>query len=181
MLPQDLEKFRKGERSGFDLVFREHAAGVRRVVERFMKSAFEQDDALQDIWLVVWRQSAQYTPEKGALDGWLNALAANRSRDLLRARGREPVEYDEQADAEAPQPGPEEVARQSELQRALDEFAKTLDADEAAALKAGALAGVPHQDVAAALGVSVRQSKYLKKKLLARALRHPKLCQVVGA
>jgi RNA polymerase sigma-70 factor (ECF subfamily) len=181
MQPEEVEQFRSGERPGFERVFHLHAADVRRVVERFMKSAFEQDDALQDIWLSVWRQSAQYTPERGPIISWLKALAANRCRDLLRSRGREPVEYDEQADAPEPKAGPEEVAHQAELERALQQFAATLPADEAAALKAGVLSGVPHQELAATLGVTVRRSKYLKQKLLSRALAHPKLCEMVSA
>jgi len=177
--PEDLDAFRTGRREGFERVFREHGSDVRRVVERFMTSAFEQDDALQDIWLNAWRQSASFIAERGPLVGWLRTLAANRCRDLLRARGREPVELDDAADAPSPGAGPEDAARSSELQRALDAFAATLPPDEAAALKAGILTGVPHQEIAAALGVSVRQSKYLKRKVLARALADPTLCRVV--
>ncbi|MBL8915639.1 MAG: sigma-70 family RNA polymerase sigma factor [Archangium sp.] len=168
-----LVRFSRGQRDAWAEVYALYAQRVRRWVRRFFRSAFEEEEASQEVWLTVHRMQSQFDVNKGPLGGWLRALTANRCRELIRARGRRPdasVPIDDLDDAlwlDAPLP--DEVAMQSSLARAVDAFRTRLDAQETKVLQLAFSEGRTNEEVADALGVTVRQAKYVKKKLVAKA------------
>ena len=83
-------RFASGDRDAFVEVYRAFAAPLRRWVARFFKSPFEQEEAVQEAWLTVHRMHKSYDVNKGELGPWLRTVAANRCREILRARGRRP-------------------------------------------------------------------------------------------
>jgi RNA polymerase sigma-70 factor, ECF subfamily len=177
-----LVRFARGDRAAFLEVYRAHQGKVRRWVGRFFRSPFEQDEAQQEVWLHVHRVTGSFDVNQGAAGPWLRAVTANRCRELLRARGREPdatVPLDDLGQAEwLDAPGPEEAAVRSRLAEAVAAFARTLDDTERAVLQHGLVDELSHEALAAKLGVNVRRSKYLKKKLLERAAADPTLAAV---
>ena len=62
----------------------------------------------------------------------------------------------------------------------MTEFARGLDATEVRVLQLALVDELSHDALAARLGVTVRQSKYLKKKLLERAAADPKLAALAS-
>lgn len=171
--------FARGEAGAFKEVYRAHAPQVRRWVARFFRAPFEQEEAHQEVWLQVHRMARSFDVNHGPPAPWLRALCANRCRELLRARGRQPspsVPLEDLGQAEwLDAPGPDDGAQRLRLQAAVAEFARGLDATEAQVLQRGLVDEVSHERLAAELGVSVRRSKYLKKKLLERAAADPLL------
>lgn len=193
-LPPDLlERFRRGDRDAFAAVYRAHAGDVRGWAGRFFAGPFEREDAVQEVWLTAHRMGHRFDPSRGELRAWLRALAINRCREILRARGRRPqadTEFDEAAATDAlPQgpnelgqtraQGPEEAEQARRLREVVARFAATLSPDEARILEIGLVQERSHQEAAAALGVNVRRCKYLKKKVLARAAADPGLRELL--
>lgn len=172
-------RFPKGGRDAFVEVYGAHAALVRRWVRRFFKSPFEQEEAVQEVWLTAHRMQAHYEPSRGALLPWLRTLCANRCRELLRAASRRPPEgvpLDDVADAlwlDAPLPdvAVHAAALRTELQR----FSAALPAEEARVLQLVFVEQRSHAEVAQALGCDERRSKYLKQKVLAAAAKDERL------
>lgn len=171
-------RFRRGEREAFLSVYEIHAAAVSRVVGRFFRSAFEREEAVQEVWLHVHRMAATFDPGRGQLGPWLRALAVNRCKELLRARGRRPDPTVELADEHAvgqAGPGPEDAARAARARQALARFEALLSSAEARVFRLSLVEERPHEEVARLVGISPRRCKYLRMKLLVRAAADPTL------
>ena len=172
-------RFAAGERDAFLEVYRAYAGPLRRWAGKFFKSPFEQEEAVQEAWLTVHRMCRSYDVNKGELGPWLRTVTANRCRELLRAKGRRPdasVPIDDVEDALwLDAPSPEDAVLRAKLREAVEKFAAGLDAEESKVLRQGLVDGQTHEQLAATLGVTVRQSKYLRLKLLQRASIDPVL------
>jgi len=172
-------RFASGERDGLRLAYDALAPQVRRWARRFFRSPFEQEDAVQEVWLTAHRMQRRYDVNRGPLAPWLRSLCANRCRELLRARGRRPkedvpledVENAAWLDAE----GPDDAVFRSRVAQAVERFARSLPQEEAGVLRAALVDGQTHEEVALAMQTTVRRSKYLKQKLLERAAQDPEL------
>ncbi len=178
-LPQSVQVlFASGARDAFLEVYRFFAPGVRRWVARFFKSPFEQEEAVQEVWLTVHRMARAYDVNR-ELQPWLRVVAANRCRELLRAKGRRPdasVPLDDVGDARwLEEPVPVDAAWTAKVREQVARFRASLDGDEARALDGLLIEEQTHEELAASLKISVRRSKYLKKKLLERAVADPAL------
>jgi RNA polymerase sigma factor (sigma-70 family) len=165
-------RFSSGERAAFLEVYTAQARAVRRWVARFFKSPFEQEEAAQEVWLMVHRMQTSYDVNRGPLEPWLRALTSNRCRELLRAKGRRPdasVPLDDGDEALwLDAPPPDEALMQAKVQAAVQAFRQGLPKAEDVVLQRGVGDGLTHEELARELGVTVRQSKHLKKKLLAK-------------
>lgn len=47
------------------------------------------EEAVQNAFLSVWQSAATFDPHRSSLSTWLVAVTKNRTRDLMRARGRD--------------------------------------------------------------------------------------------
>ncbi len=90
-LADALARAGRGSQSALAEVYQATSAKLFRI----LGERGEAEDALQDIYLNVWRKAGSFDPERASPITWLAALARNRSIDRLRARGNhisEPVE-----------------------------------------------------------------------------------------
>jgi len=171
-------RFRRGEREAFLSVYETHASAVRRLVGRFFSSPFEREEAVQEIWLHVHRIAGTFDPTRGDLGPWLRVVAANRCKELLRARGRRPDPDVDLADVHAEEPagaGPENAARTARAREALTRFEGLLSREEAIVFRLSLIEERSHDEAARAAGISARRCKYLRMKLLVRAAADPAL------
>lgn len=56
---------------------------------RLLRDRAVAEEAMQDAYVKVWNQAAQYRPDLGSAQGWLTALVRNTCLDYLRAGRRE--------------------------------------------------------------------------------------------
>ncbi len=169
------ERFRRGDDVAFLEVYRQHEVRARGLVQRFFGRTFDQEEALQEVWLLVHRMRHAYIPERGAVTSWLLTLAANRCRQLLRDRGRR---LPSAADV-LPDPGDEalqiadeenaDAATTARMREAVARFVAALDTDEARFFELAFVGQLSNPELSRALGISVRRCKYLRRKLLMRA------------
>jgi len=179
--PGALERFRRGDREAFVAVYDAHAAEIRPLASRFFPSPFEREEAVQEIWLQVHRMCHAYDPARGPLGAWLRAVAVNRCREILRARGRRPDARETVEDEDLTAPSdPEADVRVARVREAVARFSAGLAGDEAGVLRLSLVEERPHEEVASALGISARRCKYLRMKLLARAADDPELRAALG-
>lgn len=182
--PDVVPAFVRGDTDAFFEVYRLHEGAIRRVAQRVFDGPFEQEEAVQEIWLTVHRSCHTFDPARGSLSGWLRAVAINKVRELLRAKGREPaadLDLDEAPDEalKLDGPGPEKAAQLSRIRAAVTQFARGLPAEEARVLELALVEELSLEEVAQALSSTVRRCKYLKKKLLVRAVTDPGLQRVL--
>lgn len=179
--PGAIERFRRGDREAFVVVYDAHSPDIRPLAARFFPRPFEREEALQEIWLQVHRMCHAFDPERGPLSAWLRAVAVNRCREILRARGRRPDARETVEDADLTAASdPEADVRAARVREALARFSASLAGDEAGVLRMSLVEERPHEEVAGALGITVRRCKYLRMKLLARAATDPELRAALG-
>ena len=176
-----LVQFRAGDRAAFLAVHDAFAPKVRVVAQRYFPTAFDQEEAIQEIWLMVHRQCAQFDLQKGDLGGWLWAVATNRCKELWRSRLRrpdwnQPTQVEEshaRFDAEAAPP--DVLVQNKRVIDAMTAFCSQLAGKDAQVFRLSCLQDHSHDEVAEQTGLSARQCKYLRSKLLSQAALDPGL------
>jgi RNA polymerase sigma-70 factor, ECF subfamily len=88
LLSAALGRIAAGERAALQTVYRLTSAKLFSVCLRILGERAEAEDALQEVYMTVWRKAAKFDPDLASPMAWLIAIARNRAIDLLRARGR---------------------------------------------------------------------------------------------
>lgn len=182
--PQTAAGFRAGDRQAFLAVYGAYGPIIRGLVARFFPRPFEREEAVQEVWLLVYRMAPSFDPGRGALSPWLRTVAANRCKELLRAQGRRPdpratLDEDAVAVADGETAGPEDAVRAARLQETVARFSGYLSPEEAQVFRLSLVEERSHDEVARSVGISVRRCKYLRMKLLVRAAGDPAMRQAL--
>jgi RNA polymerase sigma-70 factor (ECF subfamily) len=179
MDPALCARFVAGDEDAFGEVFASLRREVWRVVQRFFRGAFDQEEAFQEAWLDVYRNRHRFDVSRApALAAWVRTVARNRCLDLLAAAGARPPAVTDDDASELPAAGASVV--DEAIRAALARFAAGLDPQERRVFELCFVEERAHDEVARALGITERRSKYLKKKLLAKLERDPGLRGVRG-
>jgi len=88
LLAAALSGMAKGDRAALQTVYRLTSAKLFAVCLRILGEPGEAEDAVQEVYMTVWRKAAQFDPALSSPMTWLIAIARNRAIDQLRARGR---------------------------------------------------------------------------------------------
>jgi len=159
----------EGDRTAFAALYNATAAKLYGVALRILQDKAAADDALQDIFVKVWRGAERYAPGGASPMSWLIAIARNHAIDRLRQRqaaGMAPLDGAGLEVAE-PRPGPEAQAmaagERARLAACLDE----LPAERAAAVRAAYLEGDTYEALADRHGVPLNTMRtWLRRSLL---------------
>jgi RNA polymerase sigma-70 factor, ECF subfamily len=140
--------------SAFEQLYDRHARLVYGLVHRILQQAATSEEVVQDIFLQLWRNAAQYDQSRGPFVPWLLTLARNRALDHLRLkseRQRRREDLPEQLPAVAIAPEFEKALddkRRAERVRAL---MASLNPQQKRAIELAYFEGMSHSEIAAAL------------------------------
>lgn len=178
---QTLSAFSHGERQAFVEVFRAHGGTVRHVVGTFWAGAFDREEAMQEVWLHIWKNRASLDPERGAeVGGWIATVARRRCIDLLRSQRspRNVADVSRVDDVDgmplAADPLPDVIERQ-QVSAAVAAFVASLKPAWQAFFQLCFVDGASYEEIGRQLGVGKLRCKYMKKVLAGRARAHPAL------
>jgi RNA polymerase sigma-70 factor (ECF subfamily) len=138
----------------FAEVFREHAGYVSRALSRLGVPAADADDALQDVFVVVFRRMHEFE-HRARLRTWLYAIAfrvASDRRRLAHVRREVAVDVDEPTE-------PGEQERREDLRRAcksLDDALASLDRDKRDVFVLYEIEELPMDEVARVVGCPLK-------------------------
>ncbi len=80
-----LGRVANGDQVALQQVYKQTSAKLFGICLRILGDPSEAEDALQDIYVVVWRKAGSFDPARGVSPiTWLAALARNRAIDRLR-------------------------------------------------------------------------------------------------
>ena len=171
MLPREtIDAFRRGDRTAFEIVLRTYAHVVRRVAGACFKSTFDREEAMQEVWLHIWKNRDAVDVDRAQeLGGWIAVVARRRCLDLLRRPQSDvPLEEVPEPEAEAVV----DVAEQRDIQAAVAGFASSLKPGWRRFFDLHFVQGLPYEDVGAQLGIGKLRCRYMKKVLAARARKN---------
>ena len=81
-----MARITRGDETALEILYRRHTRLLRTVVSRVLNNDYDIDDAIQEIFLEVWRQAERYDETKGKALGWVVTLARRRAIDRLRKK-----------------------------------------------------------------------------------------------
>lgn len=75
-----------GEQAALACLIDRHGRGLRLFAARYLGSAADAEDIVQDVFVAVWKHAARFDPAKGRAATWLYRITANRCIDARRRR-----------------------------------------------------------------------------------------------
>ena len=150
-----IEQAKRGELESFNLLVLRYQDYCYSITYRIMGEPDGAADAAQDAFLTAYRKIRLF--RSGNFKAWLARIATNTCYDELRKRKRRPQDYledmpgSDHADGPvvpADEPSPEQVAQQSDLQRAIQECISALKEDQRMVLVLCDVQGMAYEEIA---------------------------------
>jgi RNA polymerase sigma factor (sigma-70 family) len=142
------ERFARGDLEAFELLFRQFQGEVYRWLVRLVRDHTAAEDLTIEVFWRIYRAHARYDPSR-SFGAWARQIASNAAIDHLRRVGR--------ASAWRLAPPPVRHApssAQSDLQVRIERAFLQLPAGIRVVAELALIDGWPHDDIAAALGIS---------------------------
>jgi RNA polymerase sigma-70 factor, ECF subfamily len=77
-----------GDQAAFAKLYDRLSGPLYSLAVRMLSDANEAQDAVQDIFVQIWRRAAKYDPTQSSVFSWAMLMTRSRIIDRLRARGR---------------------------------------------------------------------------------------------
>ena len=151
---------RRGEAAALRRLYTLTSAKLLGVCLRILHDRGAAEEALQDVFLTVWRRPEAFDSTRGGGMAWLITIARNRAIDQLRSR-RTPISEDESAASNVAEPGLDPAARllADEDARRLSACLDTLEPQTAQAIRRAFEDGLTYEELALAAGVPLGTMK----------------------
>jgi len=187
-VPQStLVEFRRGDGPAFVEVMRAYAPLVRSVVARHFNAAFDREEAIQEVWLHVFRnREALDLGRAESFSGWLAVLATRRCVDLLRQSPGKAAPLPDEDESRPPlwadraEDQPATTVEEAELMRAVAAFKAKLKPAWREFFELHFVEGLDYAAVATRLRISKLRCKYMRKVLAMRARRNREVMAALG-
>ena len=163
-----LARVAEGDRGAVEALYRESASRLLGICIRVLHDRDEAEDALQDVYVRIWRKAAQFDPARAGASTWLATVARNTAIDRLRARPAHalaPIELVEAMpdDGETPLESTERAGERSRLDACFD----TLEPRRRRLIRAAFFDGSTYDELARRAGAPLGSVKsWIRRGLL---------------
>jgi RNA polymerase sigma-70 factor (ECF subfamily) len=138
----------------FEQLYDRHCRLVYSLVLRIVQQAGTAEEIVQDVFLQLWRNAAQFDATRGPFLPWLLTLARNRALDTLRLKSERQRRREDQTE-ELPSISavPQFEKELDEKRRAsrVRELMTSLQPQQKRAIELAYFEGLTHTEIAAAL------------------------------
>ena len=153
-----------GDSEAFRLLVERHQQLVIGMVTRMIGTA-DAEDVAQQVFLNIWKSAPRWRPE-AKFTTWMLTIAKRLVFNESRRRGRArliPQSPDEESGQEYPDstPGPDQQLLDRELHQAIEAAMALLSEKERLAVVLRQHQGMPYEEIAVVLGVSLPSVKSL--------------------
>lgn len=170
-LPQLLHRIAQGDERAFAELYQRTSAKLYGVCLRMLRERGEAEDALQNIYLILWRRADRFDPARAAAMTWLITLTRNQCIDRLRRHREAPLNEEIANSLADPEPGPSMRTEAGEQRRRLDRCLDTLAAQQKSAVRAAFFMGVTYNELADLYEVPLATMKSWIRRSLIRLRR----------
>ncbi len=152
----------RGNLNAFNNLVLQYQDRVYSLAYRIMGEGASAADAAQEAFIHAYQRIETY--RGGSFKAWLFRIATNTCYDELRRRKRRPVtmlddlpgaESDDGPALPADTPGPEQVAQQAELNRAIENCIQGLQTDQRTVLVLSDVEGMNYQEIVEITGANL--------------------------
>jgi RNA polymerase sigma-70 factor (ECF subfamily) len=163
-----LVRVREGSQPALAEVYNRTSTKLFGICLRILGDRSEAEDALQEVYVNVWRRAGSFDPSRASPISWLAAMARNRAIDHVRSSGRrkqDPMELAaEIADDAASAP---ELIEQGQESGRLHDCLGTLEQRQSQAIRAAFFDGYTYSELAAKTDVPLGTMKsWVRRGLL---------------
>jgi RNA polymerase sigma-70 factor (ECF subfamily) len=140
--------------SAFEELYDRHSRLVYALVLRILQQATTAEEVVQDVFLQLWRNTAQYNGSRGPFVPWLLTIARNRALDQLRLKSERQRRREDQTDELPPVVAiPDFEGSLDEKRRAtrVRELMNSLHPQQRKAIELAYFEGLSHSEIANAL------------------------------
>ena len=138
----------------FEQLYDLHSRTVYALVLRIVQQPSTAEEVVQDVFLHLWRNAAQYNAARGPFVPWLLTLARNRALDHLRLKSERQRRREAQTE-NMPQvsvaPGYEEALDEKRRAERVRTLMGSLYPQQKRAIEMAYFDGLSHSEIAAAL------------------------------
>lgn len=164
-----LQPLARGDGTAMQRCIDEFGGLVAAIARRMTRTRADAEDAVQDIFVDIWRSAGRYDPAQGSEKVFVTTIARRRLIDRARrarvSGHQEPVEHIE--DVRFAEPGTHGEIR-SDAERAARVVAR-LRPEQCRVLRLGLLEGMTHSEIAAATGMPLGTVKTQMRRGLIQA------------
>ena len=156
-----------GDRGAFSSLYAATSGKLFGVLLRILRDRAEAEDALQKVYVKVWKGASLYRVNGLSPMTWLITIARNHGIDRLRARKPAAKDADDMVDLADQSPGPEaQVIAASEAGR-IARCMGELEPDRSEAVRRAYLGGEAYAELAARFDVPLNTMRtWLRRSLL---------------
>jgi RNA polymerase sigma-70 factor (ECF subfamily) len=142
------------DRDAFSQLYDRFSSLVFTLAMRMLKARSDAEDLLQEVFVQIWRQAANYSAERGSPEAWIINIARSRAIDKIRSIRRMEKSFvltEDPARAESSD-NVEGSAAESEVRLTMNSALTNLSAAQRQVLELAYFDGLTQSEIAARLG-----------------------------
>ena len=150
-----MEAIQKEDPEALSLLYDRYSGILKALILRVIHNDAEADDLLQEIFMEIWNQAKNFSPQKGKPLGWMVTLARRRAIDGLRkkqayarAEERLQAETEQQPDAWVHNTTEEEISF-GDVRVLVRQVIRTLPEAQQRAIELAFFRGMSQREIAA--------------------------------
>lgn len=149
-LTNALARVSAGSETALGEVYDRTSAKLFGVCLRILGDRGEAEDALQEVYVSIWRGAESFDPSRASAIAWLAAVARNRAIDRLRAAGRQRPAAPIEAAFGLPDPADDAIAliEAGEERVRLNNCIEELEARQSGAIRSAFFNGFTYAELA---------------------------------
>ena len=172
-LSDAIARLGQGDEKALAFIYQATSAKLLGICLRILNNRDDAEDALQDVYINLWRSADRFDPARASPISWLAQFARNRSIDRLRQgkvqRGAVPVE--EAAEISDTAPLADEQLQTVQRDARIHHCLGTLEERTQSAIRTAFFEGRTYADLADAQGVPLGTMKSWVRRGLAKLKR----------
>ena len=169
-LKSAMARLAAGDRSALEEIYRATSAKLFGICLRILGDEKEAEDALQDVYINLWRRADRYDPQRASPIAWLATFARNRAVDRLRVGKVRGASVGEEEAAPIPDETPlaDALLIDAEREARIHTCIETLEEEPRGAIRAAFFEGRTYADLAETSGTPLGTMKSRIRRALAR-------------
>lgn len=162
-----LSRVALGDRDAFRRLYDTTSPKLFGICLRILRERSEAEDALQEIFVKIWRAAPTYATDSISSMAWLVAIARNHAIDRLRSRKPEARDIDEMIDLSDTKPNPEQSTILASERQRIETCIEELAVDHGKAVRGAYLEGYSYQELAERHGIPLNTMRtWLRRSLM---------------